>query len=171
MDARIGHQSSGLLVGWLLHSYRALYDIVCSSSPHVFSHKALQTVTAVQSQWKSILKKYATAVERLNYSGEDIRRYWRGRMEIFVVLIIVRKTVIWPWAVIILGGLKFQNGDDKLCQISERFYGFLLATRDRGDFWQLLKILKFEYPYYVDMGIIAFSLITRGVPGIRCNYF
>ena len=47
---------------------------------------------------------------------------------------------------LVLGGLKFQNGDDKLCQISERFYGFLLATRDRGDFWQLLKILKFEYP-------------------------
>ena len=72
---------------------------------------------------------------------------WRGRTEIFVVLIIVCKTVIWLWAVIVLGGLKFQNGDDKLCQISERFYGFLLATRDRGDFWQLLKILKFEYPY------------------------
>ena len=56
-------------------SYRVLYDIVCFSSPHVFSHKALQTVTAVQSQWKSILKKYATAVERLNYSGKDVWRY------------------------------------------------------------------------------------------------
>ena len=39
----------------------------------VFPHKALQNVTAVESQWKSMLKKYATAVERLNSSGEGLR--------------------------------------------------------------------------------------------------
>ena len=39
----------------------------------VFPHKALQNVTAVENQWKSMLKKYATAVERLNSSGEGLR--------------------------------------------------------------------------------------------------
>ena len=39
----------------------------------VFPHKALQSITAVESQWKSMLKKYAAAVERLNSSGEGLR--------------------------------------------------------------------------------------------------
>ena len=60
---------------WLDGSYTHIARYTRLFAPHFFSHKALQTVTAVQSQWKSILKKYATAVERLNYSGEDVRRY------------------------------------------------------------------------------------------------
>lgn len=39
----------------------------------VFPHKALQNVTSVESQWKSMLKKYASAIERLNSSGEGLR--------------------------------------------------------------------------------------------------
>ena len=67
----MGHQSSGLLVGWLLHSYRALHEIALLPLD-VFPHKALQNVTAIESQQKSMLTKYTTAVERLNSSGEGL---------------------------------------------------------------------------------------------------
>ena len=75
MDAKMGHQSSGLLVGQLLHSYHITQNCLLfflSICSHI-NFKALQNVTAVESQWKSMLKKYATAVERLNSSGEGLR--------------------------------------------------------------------------------------------------
>ena len=61
---------------WLDGSYThiARYTRLFALLPlDVFPHKALLSVTAVESQWKSMLKKYATAVERLNSSREGLR--------------------------------------------------------------------------------------------------
>jgi hypothetical protein len=62
------------------------------------------------------------------------------------LLFIVQREGIRKIEKSILDGFKISNGGDKLCQISEQFYGFLLVTRDRRDFQSLLKTLKFEYP-------------------------
>ena len=69
-------QATNHLDYWLDGSYThiARYTRLFTLLPlNVFPHKALQNVTAVESQWKSMLKKYATAVERLNSSGEGLR--------------------------------------------------------------------------------------------------